>query len=1069
MPLSRKLNSFLKKGAKVFLVFSFLFYSIFPYPAVLFANASEEQPADLPSQATDESSQLQEAVSSESPTDTALEPVDNSSSSGLESGFPTGSEETNAPAGQSTQENQENPVITSSENVVDGASENEAPAATTNDSVVSQNSQTTPEQPAGSISKTIPGDPAATNFSTGADSSNSSETNVANTKNITNTNNAVAYNDAYLKSETGNNNASYNSGSGIITTEKADGRGELVNIINNNIVNINPAETGPINVGNENTGANSENKAVVNITNETVIKNINNSDTINRVKADVISGRNNTNFNTGHGIILSGQANLGLNFMTLANTNFTGVNNLYADMQNIFGNHMGNVDFNPAKLSTPQLKQALINAGNQNTGAGSVNSAIVNVNDQTTITNNNNGKIQNEITANIISGQNKSSNNTGTGSIATGNVQSSVNVMNFLNANITASNFWLKSFNVFGNWFGNINLPKMPNPNLSISPFNGDIAGSNSQTGAGSENSATIDVNNEFDETNINVAEISNNFYSKANTGNNQTSYNNGSGAIKYGSADAQTNTANVADINITGDAWWILIVNKFGNWSGTTIGSPSDMVVNSDSNAIVLSPQNSGINIKNDTTGPQSNNSAGVNINNGTDISNENNAKIINEVSVIAISGENEAQYNLGHGFIEAGDIKSVINAVNVANVNVNVGNMLIAVVNVFGNWSGNIVFNNGSLPQLSNFSSLTGSDAGSGSSATTTASNGSTGATSQNNSLTNSNTNVNVGNTNKSTDNNTSSTTSSSGLNGANYNTGSGIVTTGIADAASKIFNQSNNNKVNIGQIDCGNLASVNQSTGAGSKNNSVAESACNIGVSNNNDSENNNNVVINNSTGGNTASYNTGNGVVDTSWVNTFVQLYNESNDNQITVGQVEEIIDNGGNGDDQTGSGNGSGSSGDENNGGQDNGNDTDNGNDSSGGNTEGSGSSGQSGSGSGASGGDSGASGGSGVSGGVSGGGGGGGGDNEVIRRPISNNQISQTNSVGSGTDCSNNKKGDINCDGKVNIYDLSILMANWAKKFKDKRADLTKDGKVDFYDLSIIMANWTKSSSLASR
>src|SRR3989344_3137438 len=284
-------------------------------------------------------------------------------------------------------------------------------------------------------------DASATNTTTGADSTTISETNVTNSTEVTNQNDAVTYNNVYLKSETGNNNASYNTRSGVITTDRAEGRGEMVNLINNNVVNVEPTQTGNVSAGNENTGAGSDNQATVNITNETVIKNINSSNTVNQVKADVISGRNNSSANTGHGIILSGEANLGLNFMSLANTNFTGVKNLYADMQNVFGNHNGNVDFTQASITSPELANALIKVGNKTTGSGSSNSAIVNVNDQTTITNSNNGKIQNEITANVISGQNKANHNTGTGSIGTGNVKSSVNVMNFLNANIVASNF----------------------------------------------------------------------------------------------------------------------------------------------------------------------------------------------------------------------------------------------------------------------------------------------------------------------------------------------------------------------------------------------------------------------------------------------------------------------------------------------------------------------------------------------------------------------------------------------------------------------------------------------------
>jgi len=51
------------------------------------------------------------------------------------------------------------------------------------------------------------------------------------------------------------------------------------------------------------------------------------------------------------------------------------------------------------------------------------------------------------------------------------------------------------------------------------------------------------------------------------------------------------------------------------------------------------------------------------------------------------------------------------------------------------------------------------------------------------------------------------------------------------------------------------------------------------------------------------------------------------------------------------------------------------------------------------------------------------------------------------------------KPGDINSDGKVNIFDLSILLSNWGAT--GGVADINKDGRVDIFDLSILLSNWT--------
>ena len=50
--------------------------------------------------------------------------------------------------------------------------------------------------------------------------------------------------------------------------------------------------------------------------------------------------------------------------------------------------------------------------------------------------------------------------------------------------------------------------------------------------------------------------------------------------------------------------------------------------------------------------------------------------------------------------------------------------------------------------------------------------------------------------------------------------------------------------------------------------------------------------------------------------------------------------------------------------------------------------------------------------------------------------------------------------GDFNADGKVNIFDFSMLLSNWGTAVV--KYDLNKDGKVSIFDLSILLSNWTK-------
>ncbi len=59
----------------------------------------------------------------------------------------------------------------------------------------------------------------------------------------------------------------------------------------------------------------------------------------------------------------------------------------------------------------------------------------------------------------------------------------------------------------------------------------------------------------------------------------------------------------------------------------------------------------------------------------------------------------------------------------------------------------------------------------------------------------------------------------------------------------------------------------------------------------------------------------------------------------------------------------------------------------------------------------------------------------------------------------SGNATLSSKKGDLNGDGKVNIFDLSILFSHW--KEKNSAFDISGDKTVDIIDLSIIFSNWS--------
>lgn len=52
------------------------------------------------------------------------------------------------------------------------------------------------------------------------------------------------------------------------------------------------------------------------------------------------------------------------------------------------------------------------------------------------------------------------------------------------------------------------------------------------------------------------------------------------------------------------------------------------------------------------------------------------------------------------------------------------------------------------------------------------------------------------------------------------------------------------------------------------------------------------------------------------------------------------------------------------------------------------------------------------------------------------------------------------KTGDVNGDGTVNIYDLSIMATNFGRSGTYAQGDLNSDGVVNIFDLSILASNW---------
>lgn len=171
-----------------------------------------------------------------------------------------------------------------------------------------------------------------------------------------------------------------------------------------------------------------------------------------------------------------------------------------------------------------------VEATNSNTGAGSDNDAKVKIENDLTISSNNEAVITNNIDIWANTGNNSADKNTGDGSVSTGDITGSVSIINTGNEN------------------------GLFDSSLTIN-CNGacDFSASNSNTGANSDNDANVHVSNDIDITLNNEAYVDNYVGADLNTGGNSADKNTGDGSISTGDIDFSVEVVNDLNKNFIG------------------------------------------------------------------------------------------------------------------------------------------------------------------------------------------------------------------------------------------------------------------------------------------------------------------------------------------------------------------------------------------------------------------------------------------------------------------------------------------------------------------------------------
>lgn len=289
---------------------------------------------------------------------------------------------------------------------------------------------------------------SATNDTTGAGSTNTSD--VVNTNNVavTNVSDAYIHNEVKSTSNTGGNSASRNTLGGMVQTGDATTDVAVVNSanINTNMIDLGRGE-GSNTAGNSITGAGSGNFANIANTNAVRVRNDNTAVLDNKVDAVSNTGNNMANENTdgGGGMVQSGDAQTVVSLANRANDSATSVSGLANFGSNVVGNSI--------------------------TGADSTNRADIVNSNSVAVTNVSDAAVWNRVRARGNTGGNSASRNTLGGMVQSGDAGVDIEMLTDANINTTA----------------------IAN---AMSDFNGTSG--NSITGAGSGNFTTLANNNNF-------------------------------------------------------------------------------------------------------------------------------------------------------------------------------------------------------------------------------------------------------------------------------------------------------------------------------------------------------------------------------------------------------------------------------------------------------------------------------------------------------------------------------------------------------------------------------------------
>ncbi len=439
-----------------------------------------------------------------------------------------------------------------------------------------------------------------------------------------------------------------------------------------------------VDAGNTQTGSDSTNTSSVTTTSSKTTTVDNTSAVANTGTGTARTGGNTASENTGAAAVTTGNASIGVQQVTVDNLATTGSS---SEVEHTVapGSQSGDLVLEFTPQSATALTESFRSV-NSVTGSGSDNTAEITSTRDTLVEIQNDGTIANTLHASAVSGQNDASQNTGNATVATGDANVAVTLFNFLNASVVDGALWLSVSDIFGDLGGNVVIPEEAVSYLERRQRKLLVNAENGATGSGSSNTLDVTVTETSTTTLTNTADIHNDVTVDAVTGQNTATQNTGGATILTGDVQTTANVVTLANMNVVEGNLGVVIVNALNRWLGFLLGQ--------DGSWTPISHEYSTVDVANNATGSGSTNAATVDVSatDTTDVSNK--ATVRNTLDLSAITGQNTVTQNTGNANVRTGDARVNATVVNVVNTNVVRGSLFVMVVNIFGNWFGDLLF---------------------------------------------------------------------------------------------------------------------------------------------------------------------------------------------------------------------------------------------------------------------------------------------------------------------------------------------------------------------------------------